>query len=114
MHNQHYGQLVISVFVQLHFRFVVFSPHFAINRILFCCTFSLLRNNMECTAKAVTKSFLEVMIMCNNGSWGGNGCWWIIILILLLCCCGNGNSMSCGFSGNNCGCGCERDNCGCC
>ena len=71
------------------------------------CTFFCLRNNMECTAKAVTNPISEVTIMCNgNGFFGGNSCWWIIILILLFCCCGNGSG--------NLGCGCDNNNCGCC
>ena len=69
------------------------------------------RNNMECTAKAVTNLFPEVTIMCGN-SWGGNGCWWIIILVLLFCNCGGGMANNgCNGGWNN---GCERDNCGCC
>ena len=56
-------------------------------------------------------SLSEVMIMCNNGSWGNGSCWWIIILILLLCNCGG---ISIGNSGNGCGCGCDNNCGGCC
>ena len=54
------------------------------------------------------ESFLEVLIMYNNG-FCGNNCWWIIILLLLFCGCGNGFGSQ--VANNNCGC---DHNCGCC